>query len=82
MTVRTPDSGFESLERRYESMMRLTPYLLLTVPLLPYLLSQSPDAGAFGITAGVIAAAAAWVFWMVTLHPGTRSSVPGRCGCT
>jgi signal transduction histidine kinase len=69
VTVRTPDSGFESLERRYESMMRLTPYLLLTVPLLPYLLSQSPDAGAVGITAGVIAAAAAWVFWMVTLHP-------------
>ena len=61
MTVRTPDSGFESLERRYESMMRLTPYLLLHRPAAAVLLSQSPDAGAFGITAGVIAAAAAWV---------------------
>ena len=55
VTVRTPDSGFESLERRYDSILRVLPYLLLAVPLLPYALSQSPSAGAFGITVGVAA---------------------------
>ena len=70
MTVRTPDSGFENLERRYESVARLVPYLLLVVPLIPYVLSQAPSAGAFGITVGVAAAAGAWVAWMVVLHPG------------
>jgi len=70
MTVRTPDSGFENLDRRYESVARLVPYLLLVVPLIPYALSQAPSAGAFGITVGVAVAAGAWVSWMVVLHPG------------
>ena len=43
--------------------------LLLAVPLMPYLLSQSPTAGAFGITAGVAVAAGAWITWMIHLHP-------------
>jgi len=68
--VRTPDSGFENLERRYESVARLVPYLLLVVPFIPYVLSQAPSAGAIGITVGVAAAAGAWVAWMVVLHPG------------
>ena len=70
MAVRTPDSGFENLERRYESVARLVPYLLLVVPFIPYVLSQAPSAGAIGITAGVAVAAGAWVAWMVVLHPG------------
>ena len=70
MTVRTPDSGFENLDRRYESVARLVPYLLLVVPLIPFALSQAPSAGAFGITVGVAVAAGAWVAWMVVLHPG------------
>jgi signal transduction histidine kinase len=70
VTVRTPDSGFESLEDRYEAVMRLMPYALLTVPLVPYALSMSPSAGAFGITAGVAVAAGAWVLFFTTLHPG------------
>jgi signal transduction histidine kinase len=70
VTVRTPDSGFEALEQRYESASRFIPYLLLAVPLVPYLLSQSPTAGAIGITAGIAVAAGAWVTWMVVLHPG------------
>jgi signal transduction histidine kinase len=69
VAVRTPDSGFESLEQRYESLSRLIPYLLLTVPLIPYMLSQGPTAGAFGITAGIAVAAGAWVTWMVVLRP-------------
>jgi signal transduction histidine kinase len=70
VAVRTPDSGFESLEERYETLSRFIPYLLLAVPLVPYVLSQSPSAGAFGITAAVAVAAGAWVTWMVVLHPG------------
>ena len=46
------------------------PFLLLAVPLIPYVLSQSPSAGAFGITVGVAVAAGAWITWMVILHPG------------
>ena len=48
VTVRTPDSGFESLENRYEMLTRFLPFLLLVVPLIPYVLSQSPTAGAVG----------------------------------
>ena len=69
MTVRTPDSGFESIEHRYERLERFLPLLLLAVPLAPYVLSQSPSAGAFGITAGVAVAAGAWITWMIHLHP-------------
>jgi signal transduction histidine kinase len=70
VAVRAPDSGFESLEQRYETLSRFIPYLLLAVPLIPYVVSQSPTAGAFGITVAVAVAAGAWVTWMVVLHPG------------
>jgi signal transduction histidine kinase len=70
VTVRTPDSGLESLERRYESIMQWIPYLVLAVPLLPYALTQGPSAGAAGITVGVAVAAAAWITWFTVLHPG------------
>src|ERR1700730_8146832 len=70
VTVRTPDSGFESLENRYETLGRFMPFLLLVVPLIPYVLSQSPTAGAVGITVGVAVAAGAWIMWMIILHPG------------
>ena len=70
MTVRTPDSGFESIEQRFERLERVIPFLLLAVPLIPYVLSQSPSAGALGITVGVAVAAGAWIMWMVILHPG------------
>jgi len=67
--VRTPDSGFEPLELRFERLQRFVPYLLLTFPLIPYVLSQNPSAGAVGITVGVAVAAAAWITWWVSLHP-------------
>jgi signal transduction histidine kinase len=70
VTVRTPDSGFESVEQRFERLERFLPFLLLSVPLIPYVLSQDPTAGAVGITAGVAVAAGAWIWWMTILHPG------------
>ena len=67
--MRTPDSGFEPLELRFERLQRFVPYLLLTFPLIPYVLSQNPSAGAVGITVGVAVAAAAWITWWISLHP-------------
>jgi len=67
--VRTPDSSFEPLELRFERIQRLVPYLLLTFPLIPYVLSQNPSAGAVGITVGVAVAAGAWITWWISLHP-------------
>jgi signal transduction histidine kinase len=69
VTVRTPDSSLESLERRYQMLLRLLPYPLLVVPFIPYVLSQGPSAGALAITAGIAVAAGAWIAWMNTLHP-------------
>ncbi len=70
MTVSTPDSGLESLERRYESLARVIQYVLLTIPLIPYVLVFRPSAGAFAITVGVAVAAGAWITWATILHPG------------
>ena len=67
--MRTPDSGFEPLELRFERLQRFVPYLLLTFPLIPYVLSQNPSAGAMGITVGVAVAAGAWITWWISLHP-------------
>jgi hypothetical protein len=69
VTVRTPDSGFEALERRHKPMARLVQYILLGVPLIPYVLVQRPAAGALAITAGVAAGAGAWVTWSVIVPP-------------
>jgi signal transduction histidine kinase len=68
VTARTPDSGLESIEKRYDLLLRLAPYLLLVVPLIPYALSQSPTAGAIGITIGVAGAAGAWISG-IALYP-------------
>ena len=70
MTVRTPDSGIESLEQRYESLLRLLPLPAARRPAPPYLLTQSPTAGAFGITVGIAAGGGAWIAWFIILHPG------------
>jgi len=69
VTLRTPDSGFEALEQRYEKLARVLPYALLGVPLIPYVLSQNPTIGAFLITLGLAALAAAWITWMNVVHP-------------
>ena len=70
MTFRVPDSGLESLEPRYEAIVRYVPYLLVTLPLVLYALTQSPPLSGLLITAGVAAAAAGWNTWWINLHPG------------
>ncbi len=64
-----PDSGLDLVERQYESAMRVVPYVLLAVPVIPYVLSQKPTAGAFAITAGIAVAAGAWYTWSIIWHP-------------
>jgi signal transduction histidine kinase len=69
VTVRTPDSGFEALEHRYERIARAASYLLIAVPFLPYVLSERPTSGALLITIGLAALTAAWISWMMFFEP-------------
>ncbi|HEY4463281.1 MAG TPA: sensor histidine kinase [Streptosporangiaceae bacterium] len=70
MTVPTPDSGFEAFDRRADALIRLLPYPLLAAAMVPYALSQTPGRGAWLITLAIALAAAGWIAWMRTLHPG------------
>jgi signal transduction histidine kinase len=70
VTFRTPDSGLESLERRYEAVVRYVPYALVVFPLVLYVLTESPPLTSLLITVGIAAGAAAWFTWWITLHPG------------
>jgi signal transduction histidine kinase len=79
VTVRTPDSAFEPMERRYAATLRLMPYVLLLVALTLYALSQSPPSASLLITVGVTGGAAGWVTWWVTLHP-CWTARPGLMG--
>ena len=69
MTVRTPDSGFVALEQRWETVVRGVPFLLLAVPLLPYILSQQPSTGALLITLGLVGGVAVWIGALTMLLP-------------
>lgn len=70
MTVSVPDGGFAPIERRFATLMRVMPFVLLLVPLALYALSESPSPGSLLITCGIVAAAVAWASWWVVLHPG------------
>lgn len=77
--MNAPDAGFPPLERRFATLMRVMPYVLLLVPLALYALTQSPTLGSLLITCGIVAAAAAWATWWVLLHPcwATRRGLMG-----
>ena len=68
LTARTPVGGLVALEERYRLPIVL-PYLLLAISLVLYALSQHPSAGAFEITVGLAAGAAAWNAWLLAQHP-------------
>jgi signal transduction histidine kinase len=70
VTFRPPDSGLESLEHRYEAVIRYVPYALVVFPLVLYVLTQSPPLTSLLITVGIAAGAAGWFTWWITLHPG------------
>ena len=65
----TPDSSLEAPERRLEIWLRVVPFVLLIMSMIPYLVTQRPSAGDVGRTAALAALAAAWVAWWVPLHP-------------
>ncbi|HEX6472253.1 MAG TPA: sensor histidine kinase [Streptosporangiaceae bacterium] len=73
-----PDSGFDAWKRREELALRVIPYLSLALAT-----ALSMLVGDFGPwpgplpTFGLAALTAAWMLWMVTLHPAwTRRPVP------
>ena len=66
----TPDGSLEAPERRLEIWLRVVPFVLLIMSMIPYLVTQRPSAGDVGRTAALAALAAAWVAWWVPLHPG------------
>lgn len=69
MTVNRPDSGFETIDRRFDLLIRVLPYPLLAIPLLPYALSQSPSSGAFAVTCAMVAGTMAWVALLTAGRP-------------
>ena len=62
-------AGTDAHERRLEAWLRVVPFVLLAMSMLPYLITQRPTAGDVGRTLAVVALAAAWVTWWVVLHP-------------
>jgi len=71
MAVRTPDSGFEALGRRYDAMARWLPFVLLAIPVPVYALSQNPSTGALLITLYVAAVTVAWIAGLTILLPAS-----------
>jgi len=69
MAIRTPDSGFIALERRWETFAKFVPFLLLAVPLVPYALTMQPSTGALLITLGTVGGAAIWIGALTVLLP-------------
>ena len=66
---RVPDAGLSEPEQKLEAWVRVVPYVLLVISMIPYLITNSLTAGDVGRTLAVAALAAAWVGWWVTLHP-------------
>jgi signal transduction histidine kinase len=70
MTVTRPDSGFDVWKRREELALRVVPYVALAIS--TSLAALIGDFGPWPGTRGTLVLAglaAAWMLWMVTLHP-------------
>ena len=71
--------SLEAPERRLEIWLRVVPFVLLIMSMIPYLVTERPSAGDVGRTAALAAVTAAWVAWWVPLHPdwaGSRVLMP------
>ena len=47
---RVPDAGLSGPERKLEASVRVVPYVLLVISMIPYLITVSPTAGDVGRT--------------------------------
>ena len=65
-----PDSGLDNQAPRAAAFLRLFPFVMLAIALLTYDLIEHPSSSSLLIASGLVALAAAWVGWWVTLHPG------------
>jgi hypothetical protein len=69
MTESKLDSNLDARERRLGRATRVMPYVLLAAAtILSWPLSDRSQAYRLG-TLGIAGLAAAWMLWMVTLHP-------------
>jgi signal transduction histidine kinase len=70
MTAPHADSALDVRERRLGRASRVVPYVLLTAAtILSWSIADQSWAHRLG-TLGIAGLAAAWMLWMVTLHPG------------
>jgi hypothetical protein len=69
MSVPIPVAAMKEPEQRLEAWVRVVPYVLLAISMVPYLITESPTAADVGRTLAVAGLTAAWVAWWVTLHP-------------
>ncbi len=70
MTIRTPDSHFEELERRGDRLPRWCPSRCSSSRSSRTRCPRRRARGRSASPSAVAAAAAAWIAWMVILHPG------------
>ncbi len=69
MSVQIPVAAMTEPEQRLEAWVRVLPYVLLAISMVPFLITESPTAADVGRTLAVAGPTAAWVAWWVTLHP-------------
>jgi len=69
MGVQIPVATMKEPEQRLEAWVRVVPYVLLVISMVPYLITESPTAAEVGRTLAVAGLTAAWVAWWATLHP-------------
>jgi signal transduction histidine kinase len=61
--------GFVTPEAWLDRLLRIVPFFLLVVPILPYVLTEHPTGGDIGRTLAVIAPTVAWLGWFAALRP-------------
>jgi hypothetical protein len=69
VSAQIPVAAMKEPEQRLEAWVRVVPYVLLVISLVPYLITESPTAAGVGRTLAVAGLTAAWVAWWATLHP-------------
>jgi signal transduction histidine kinase len=85
MTMPQTDAHLDLLEQRLERAIRVAPYGVLAIATVLAAIAQGLDVGAPGgwpATLVLVGLTAAWMLWMVTLHPawtGRRPLMAGYC---
>jgi signal transduction histidine kinase len=79
VTVPQTDARLDLLEHRLERAIRVAPYGVLAIATVLAAIAQGLGAGAPGgwpVTLALVGLTAAWMLWMVTLHPAWTGRRP------